>query len=93
MKQYVYKQNCTTLNQLQEVLLQYWGTHLTVELCNRCIDHVFKVAPVCVLMKGAATGDVLKKIFPEPSTNRSLAYFNDKLKLPEMQEKCKRLGF
>ena len=85
MKQYVYKQNCTTLNQLQEALLQYWGTHLTVEL--------FKVAPVCVLMNGKATGDVPKKIFPEPSTDKSFEYFSEKLKLPEMQDKCKRLGF
>jgi hypothetical protein len=36
---------------------------MSVETCNRYIDHNFKVVPVIVLMGGRATGDVPKKLF------------------------------
>lgn len=52
---------------------------MTVEKCCAYIDHVYKVVPVCVLMKGNATGDVPKKLFSERSRGKSIGHFNNLL--------------
>lgn len=38
---------------------------MTAEKCVTYIDHVFKVVPVCILMRGSAKGDVPGKLFNE----------------------------
>ncbi|KAH3889964.1 hypothetical protein DPMN_014031 [Dreissena polymorpha] len=55
LKRSIYSQGCTTVDKLIAAILSYWE-ELTVEACNKYIDHIYKVAPVCILMKGAATG-------------------------------------
>lgn len=44
----VAKAEPTTKDELKAVILTFWDKVLTTDLCNRYIDHVFKVAPVCV---------------------------------------------
>lgn len=50
---------------------------MTPEKCATYIDHVYKVAPVCVLMKGNATGDVPGKLFAEISRMNSCVYLTE----------------
>lgn len=50
-----------------------------LEKCCAYIDHVYKSVPVCVLMKGNATGDVPKKLFSERSRGKSIGHFNNLL--------------
>ncbi|KAH3725879.1 hypothetical protein DPMN_051732 [Dreissena polymorpha] len=57
MKRYVAKEGPQTKDELQASLENFWEKEMTVEQCNRYIDHCFKVAPVCVAMKGKATAD------------------------------------
>lgn len=52
---------------------------MTIDKCCAYIDHVFKVIPTCVIMKGNATGDVPKKLFTDRSKGKSIAFFQDKL--------------
>lgn len=68
-----------TKQELQECVVQFWRTEMTVEKCCAYIDHVYKVVPVCVLMKGNATGDVPKKLFSERSRGKSIGHFNNLL--------------
>ncbi|WAR19464.1 hypothetical protein MAR_001302 [Mya arenaria] len=63
LKTHMYRRACTTVYELVAAITKYWKSKVTAEKCNRYIDYVFKVAPVCVVMKGYATGDVPKKIF------------------------------
>jgi hypothetical protein len=51
---------------------------MTTEQCNMYIDHIYKVAPACILMKGAATAKVPNFLFRERSrekSNNNLDYF------------------
>ena len=93
LKRHVYKKNCRSLEQLTFAICDFWDNELTVERCNRFIDHVYKVAPVCVLMNGSATGNVPDKLFKESSAGKSFVHFNDLLNRPDVQEQCKSLGF
>jgi hypothetical protein len=52
---------------------------MTTEQCNLCIDHIYKVVPVCILMKGAATATVPNFLFRERSCGKNIIYFNQKL--------------
>lgn len=51
---------------------------MTSEKCATYIDHVYKVAPVCILIKGIATGDVPGKLFTKRLRMKSWVYFNEK---------------
>jgi hypothetical protein len=43
------------------------------------IDHIYKVVPACILMKGTATAKVSNFLFRERSREKSIAYFNQKV--------------
>lgn len=66
-------------------------TQMTAEKCCAYIDHVYKIVPVCVLMKGSATGDVPGKLFTERSRGKNIAYFQGKLTNPEIHRKAASL--
>jgi len=53
---------------------------MTREQRNLYIDHIYKVAPVCIRLEGAATGHPPDRIFRERSRGKSLQYFDNKLK-------------
>ncbi|KAH3889202.1 hypothetical protein DPMN_013441 [Dreissena polymorpha] len=74
MKRYVAK-GPRPKEELQASLENFWRNEMTVELCNRYIDHCFKVAPVCIAMKGKATGDIPSRLFSERSTGKSFHHF------------------
>ncbi|CAG2242661.1 unnamed protein product [Mytilus edulis] len=77
MKRHVARVDPKTKEELVDTLQTFWCEKMTVEQCNMYIDHIYKVAPVCVLMNGAATGHLPDKIFPERTRGKSLAYFNN----------------
>lgn len=79
LKRCVAREAPRTKQELQECIVQFWRTEMTVEKCCAYIDHVYKVVPVCVLMKGNATGDVPKKLFSERSRGKSIGHFNNLL--------------
>ena len=91
LKRHVSRVSPTTKADLITTIDNFWNTTMTVELCNRYIDHIYKVVPVCVLLEGKATGDVPNKLFPERSEGKSFTYFNDKLKVPEVQNRATSL--
>ena len=80
MKRHVAMVDPKTKDELINVLVQFWYQKMTTEQCNLYIDHIYKVAPVCVLLEGAAAGHLPDRIFKERSRGKSLHYFNDKLK-------------
>jgi hypothetical protein len=84
-KRHIYIQAWTTVDELVAAILSYWEKELSVEACNKYIDHIFKVAPVCILMKGAAMGDTPKNMFSEQS-------FDGMLATPKVAQKCKSLA-
>lgn len=79
MKRYIAKKEPQTKQELVSSILHFWTTEMTVRQCNRYIDHVFKVAPICVLMKGAATADRPDKILNVPSAGHDFKYFMELL--------------
>ncbi|CAC5392038.1 unnamed protein product [Mytilus coruscus] len=94
MKRHVARVDPKTKEELVNTLQTFWCEMMTVEQCNMYIDHIYKVAPVCVLMNGAATGHLPDKIFPERTRGKSLAYFNNKLKTdPDVIKRLKGLQF
>ncbi|CAC5356429.1 unnamed protein product [Mytilus coruscus] len=64
----------------------FWSTYMTKLQCATYIDHVYKVVPVCILMKGQATGSIPNKIFKEPSHGKSIAYFQTLLWSPDYDD-------
>lgn len=81
-----------TKQELQDCILGFWSSEMTPEKCATYIDHVYKVTPVCVLMKGNATGNVPGKLFTERSRMKSCVYFNDKLtKDPKVRARANAL--
>jgi hypothetical protein len=44
-----------TLAQLQEGILTFWKTKLTIALCNKYINHLYKVVPIVIEKKGKAS--------------------------------------
>ena len=53
---------------MQERVLQFWKREMTPEKCIVYIDHIYKVVPVFVLMKGSV-------LFSERSQGKSIAHF------------------
>ena len=91
LKRYLAKKEPTTKDALVQHTMNFWYTEMSVETCNRYIDHNFKVVPVIVLMGGRATGDVPKKLFKESSEGKSIRYFNNILQTEQMQRTTKML--
>ena len=70
----------------------FWCEKMTKEQCNLYIDHIYKVAPVCVVMNGTATGHLPDKIFRERSRGKSFTYFSNKMKTdPDVVQRLKGL--
>ena len=82
MKRHVPKAKPRTKDELAECTGQFWR-NVTVELCNKYINHLYKVVPVWVLVNGESTGDIPNRLFPESSSGKSIRYFDDKLKNDE----------
>jgi hypothetical protein len=79
-------------DELIDVIVQFWYQKMTREQCNLYIDHIYKVAPVCILSEGAATGHLPDRIFKERSRGKSLQYFDNKLKTdPDVIQRIKVL--
>lgn len=91
MKQQVARESPTTKEDLINVINSFWMNAMTKQLCNAYIDHIFKVAPICVLLGGRATGDIPNRLFPESSAGKSFEYFNQKLEHSDMREKAHML--
>lgn len=88
LKRTVAREVPRTKQELQDCILRFWSTQMTAEKCATYIDHVFKVVPVCILMRGSATGDVPGKLFNERSRGKSIAYFQGRLADPDIQKKA-----
>jgi hypothetical protein len=48
-----------TKNELLQCIQKFWIEEMTTEQCNMYIDHIYKVVPACILMKGAAPVDTI----------------------------------
>ena len=73
-------------------MVQFWKREMTPEKCTVYIDHIYKVVPVCVLMKGSATGDMPNKLFSERSQGKSIAHFQKLLTSDDtIRERAKNL--
>lgn len=92
VKRSLAKDEPRTKEELITAIERFWTEKMTVEQCNRYIDHVYKVAPTCVLMKGKATGDIPNKLFPEQSCGKSFQYFNSLLGTDQVQQRIQKLG-
>lgn len=91
MKARLNKMGPKTKEELQAGIKTFWKRDLTIPICNNFIDHVYKVLPIAVVIGGKATGDLPRKIFPERSSNKSLAYFNTKIQTPECRQTIRDL--
>lgn len=80
MKRHIARIEPRTHDELVNAIHEFWAKTMTREQCNRYIDHIFKVVPVCVRMKGKATGRVPNLLFKDPSRGKSISYFQRKLK-------------
>lgn len=83
------KQDIRTKDQLVSAIHSFWNIELTVELCNTFIDLNFKVVPIVVRIGGRATAGLPRKIFPERSRGKSIAYFASKMKDEDVSIKVK----
>ena len=61
----------------------FWITLMTADQCNKYIDNLFKVVPICIKMNGCATGDTPNRIFRQESRGKSIMYFNNLLDTDE----------
>lgn len=77
-----------TKQELQDCIFRFWSTQMTAEECATYINHVFKMVPVCILLRGSATGDVPGKLFNERSRGKSFAYSQGRLADPDIQKKA-----
>lgn len=91
LKRSIAKEEPRTKEELITTIENFWGEKMTVEQCNRYIDHMFKVAPTVVVMKGKATGDIPKKLFQDSSEGRSFRHFNNLVQSESLMEKIRRL--
>lgn len=91
LKREVAEKEPKTKEELVQVISSFWDETLTTRLCNRYIDHTFKVAPVCVLLGGKATGDIPRKVLKESSKGKSFAYFANLLESEEKKEEVELL--
>ncbi|KAH3894901.1 hypothetical protein DPMN_019061 [Dreissena polymorpha] len=92
MKRYVAKEGPRTKEELKASLENFWRNEMTVELCNRYIDHCYKVAPVCLAMEGKATGDIPSRLFSERSRGKSFRHFANLLSTDDMKRKFASLN-
>lgn len=81
-----------TKEELLDAINTFWLQKMTIEQCNRYIDHIYKVAPVCIALNGKATGDLPNVIFRERSEGKSFQYFSDLMKTDEYKDKIVRLN-
>ena len=79
MKAHKNKMEPRTKDELSKCFNDFWSSTMTVELCNKYIDHLYKVVPVVPRMNGATIGDVPNRLFPETSDGKSIKYFEDKI--------------
>lgn len=79
MKRNIARSEPKTKNELLQCIQKFWIEEMTTEQCNMYIDHIYKVVPACILMKGAATAKVPNFLFRERSREKSIAYFNQKV--------------
>jgi hypothetical protein len=77
MKRNIARSEPKTKNELLHCIQKFWIEEMTTEQCNLCIDYIYKVVPVCILMKGTAT--VPNFLFRERSCGKNIIYFNQKL--------------
>lgn len=56
MKRYVSKENPRSQDALVATILRFWNSHLTVEQCNRYIDHIYDVIPRVIDARGGHSG-------------------------------------
>ncbi|CAG2242530.1 unnamed protein product [Mytilus edulis] len=75
LKRHLSTINMTSKEELVNNIRLFWSTYMTKLQCSTYIDHVYKVVPVCILMKGQATGSIPNKIFKEPSHGKTISYF------------------
>jgi hypothetical protein len=90
LKRRLAKQNLKTKDDLEKAIKHFWSTVLTVERCNKYIDHLYKVIPTVILIGGHATADLPRKIFPERSRGKSIKHFNEQL---EVRQFCQKILF
>ncbi|VDI14864.1 Hypothetical predicted protein [Mytilus galloprovincialis] len=93
LKRHLSTINMTTKEELVNNIRLFWSTYMTKLQCTTYIDHVYKVVPVCILMKGQATGSIPNKIFKEPSHGKTISYFQTLLWSPSYDDVRKRLGY
>jgi len=89
LKRRLAKQNLKTKDDLEKAIKHFWCTVLTVERCNKYIDHLYKVVPTVILIGGRATADLPRKIFPERSRGKSIKHFNEQL---EDRQFCQKIS-
>ena len=80
LKRRLAKQNLKTKDDLEKAIKHFWCNVLTVERCNKYIDHLYKVVPPVILKGGRATADLPRKIFPERSRGKYIKHINEQLK-------------
>ena len=90
MKGFIDRRRPRTKAELELDIHAFWDG-LNEVRCTRYIDHVFKVAPVCVLMGGNSTGDFPGRIFKERSYGKSFSYFCQQLQDPIVHDRAMRL--
>ena len=91
MKTFIGKRKPRVKEALEQAIYDFWETKMDEETCCRYIDHIFKVAPIVVKMKGQSTGDFPGRIFSEPSRGKSFQYFMQKLQEPEIAQRAQIL--
>ena len=56
MKRYVGNEAPRTQDALVATILRFWNVHVTVEQCNRYINHIYKVIPRVIAVEGGFSG-------------------------------------
>ena len=56
MKRYVSKEHPRTQDALVATIIRFWNSHLTVEQCNRYINHIYRVIPKVIEAEGGYSG-------------------------------------
>jgi hypothetical protein len=92
LKRAIAKSEPRTKDELVKAITDFWYQIMTVELCNRYIDHIYKVAPICVAMKGKATGNVPNQLFTVRSEGKSFRYFADLMEEEQVKARMKQLN-
>lgn len=91
LKRYVVRIQPHNKDELIQTIQEFWTSTMTVELCNRYINHVFKVAPVVMKIDGKATGDLPNRLFNDRSEDKDLKHYVELLNTEDMSRKLKNL--